>query len=297
MVELFARLERAASTGKRVLLEGEQGTGKRGAATALHQLSRPTEPFRLADCQGLTASNLRAVLLRRDCGTLYLHAVDRLSVETQAELARLLSSGEWRDPGAKETASVPARLVSSATCRLQDEVKRGRFREDLLLSISDVSAVVPALRHRREDIPPLVDHFLSRQCSPELAVLRCEPSTLHLLVNHDWPGNVAELQNVVERATRAAQARRASELGLAHLPAATLAAASELVAERFDPQQSYRDTRAGFEDHFERRYVSWLLSRHQGNLSAAAREARMDRKHLYDLARKHGLRSRPSGSS
>jgi DNA-binding NtrC family response regulator len=295
MLQLFALLQRAAGTGERVLLEGEHGTGKRTLATALHQLSRPTEPFVLIDCQSLAPADLGQLLPAADRKTVYLHAVDRLRAETQAALAALLHSGEWRGANAQDGES--ARLVSSATCYLQDEVTRGRFRGDLLSGIRDLYAVVPALRDRREDIPLLVGQFLTRRTSPDASALRCEPASMDLLVNHDWPGNVTELQNVLERAARTARAQGAPELGLAHLPAAVLAFACKLVSERFDPTHSYRDTRSVFEERFERRYVSWLLSRHQGNLSAAAREARMDRKHLYDLARKHGLRSRSSDPS
>ena len=107
------------------------------------------------------------------------------------------------------------------------------------------------------------------------------------LLAHDWPGNVRELRNVLERAVYMARASGASELGDVSLPTGGGPDAS---AFTFEPEKSYRETRARFEAEFERRYVKWLLQRNSGNVSAAAREAKMDRKHLHELAKKHGIR-------
>ena len=108
------------------------------------------------------------------------------------------------------------------------------------------------------------------------------------LASYDWPGNVRELRNVVERAVYMSQAARSRELLLPTLPAETGADQGELF--HFTLTESYRDARARVEEEFERRYVKWLLAEHGGNLSAAARAAQIDRKHLHTLARKHGLR-------
>jgi DNA-binding NtrC family response regulator len=106
------------------------------------------------------------------------------------------------------------------------------------------------------------------------------------LAAHDWPGNVRELRNVLERAIYMAQATGASEIGVLTMPPTAAGDA----AFHFEADRSYRETRAKFDAEFERRYVKWLLARHAGNVSAAAREAKMDRKHLHDIAKKHGLR-------
>ena len=107
------------------------------------------------------------------------------------------------------------------------------------------------------------------------------------LLAHDWPGNVRELRNVLERAVYMARAAGASELGDVSLPTG---GGGDGAAFAFEPEKSYRETRAKFESEFERRYVKWLLQRHGGNVSAAARDAKMDRKHLHELAKKHGIR-------
>ena len=107
------------------------------------------------------------------------------------------------------------------------------------------------------------------------------------LLAHDWPGNIRELRNVLERAVYMARATGSRELGDVALGSGPGADTSSAFA--FDPEKSYRDTRAHFEAELERRYVKWLLGRHAGNISAAAREAKMDRKHLSELLKKHGI--------
>ena len=107
------------------------------------------------------------------------------------------------------------------------------------------------------------------------------------LLAHDWPGNVRELRNVLDRAIYMARATGQTELGIVSLPVSGGGGGDVF---QFDPGRSYRETRGKFEAEFEKRYVKWLLSRHGGNVSGAAREAKMDRKHLHDMAKKHGLR-------
>ena len=117
--------------------------------------------------------------------------------------------------------------------------------------------------------------------------LTIPPETVQALSAHDWPGNVRELRNILERAIYMAQATGSTEIGVVTLPSAS---AGSDAAFHFEPEKSYRETRAKYDAEFEKRYVKWLLGRHHGNISAAAREAKMDRKHLHDMAKKHGLR-------
>jgi DNA-binding NtrC family response regulator len=146
-----------------------------------------------------------------------------------------------------------------------------------------VPITVPPLRARREDIPMLVEHIL-RASGGGLTI---GSDTMQGLIAHDWPGNVRELRNVLERAVYMARATGQTELSLVTLPTSS-GAGNDVF--HFEPGKSYRETRAKYDGEFERRYVKWLLARHAGNVSAAAREAKMDRKHLHDMAKKHGLR-------
>ena len=182
------------------------------------------------------------------------------------------------------TLATNVRVIAATKRDLQREVGTGKFREDLYFRLAVVPVTVPPLRARRDDIPPLVHHMLRSSAPNGLSV---PPETMAALASHEWPGNVRELRNVLERSVYMAQATGTTELGVVTLP--TPHATNES-AFHFEPDKSYRETRARYDGEFERRYVKWLLSRHSGNISAAAREAKMDRKHLHDMAKKHGLR-------
>jgi transcriptional regulator with GAF, ATPase, and Fis domain len=224
-------------------------------------------------------------------GTVFLDEVGELPLDVQPKLLRVLESGEFRRVGGNKTITAEARIVAATKRDLKAEVERGKFREDLYFRLAVVPVNVPPLRSRREDIPPLVERFLdlARRRDPVAAAVTLSPGTLAALAAHDWPGNVRELRNVLDRAIYIATAGGERELKLLDLP--VTAAVANQGPTAFDAKKSYREVRDEFEADFERRYVGWLLDRHAGNISAAAREAKMDRKHLYDLARRHGLRS------
>jgi transcriptional regulator with GAF, ATPase, and Fis domain len=308
---IFGMLERIAPTDAAVLLLGETGTGKDVLARSIHQTSpRRAAPFVVVDCGAVSYSLIESELFGHERGsftgavatrqgafelaqkgTLFLDEVGDLPLDVQPKLLRVLESGEFRRVGGNKTLTAEARIVAATKRDLKAEVERGKFREDLYFRLAVVPVQVPPLRSRREDIPPLVERFLelARRRDPGAASVTLSPGTLAALAAHDWPGNVRELRNVLDRAIYIATAGGEQELRFLDLPVA--AAVTSHGPSAFEPQKSYREVRDEFEADFERRYVGWLLERHQGNISAAAREAKMDRKHLYDLARRHGLRS------
>jgi DNA-binding NtrC family response regulator len=196
----------------------------------------------------------------------------------------VLETREFRRVGGNKTLSTNVRVIAATKRDLQREVGAGKFREDLYFRLAVVPVTVPPLRARRDDIPTLVQHMLKASGGEGLAI---PPDTMQSLAAHDWPGNVRELRNVLERSIYMTQATGSTELGVVTLPRAQTSAESVF---QFEPTKSYRETRAKYDGEFERRYVKWLLGRHNGNISAAAREAKMDRKHLHDVAKKHGLR-------
>jgi transcriptional regulator with GAF, ATPase, and Fis domain len=315
MRSIFGVLERIAPTDASVLIEGETGTGKDMLARALHQQSaRKDQPFVVVDC-GAVSYNLieselfghergaftGAVATRQGAfelagrGTVFLDEVGELPIDVQPKLLRVLESGEYRRVGGNKTLKAEARIVAATKRNLKEEVDRGKFREDLYFRLSVVPITVPPLRTRREDVPALVERFLevAKKRDPTASAISLSRETIAALSAHDWPGNVRELRNVLDRAIYIATAGGEREVRLLDLPVSASpsrpGATPEPVSE-FSAGKSYREIRTEFEAEFERRYVSWLLDRHAGNISAAAREAKMDRKHLYDLARKHGLR-------
>jgi transcriptional regulator with GAF, ATPase, and Fis domain len=310
MRTIFGVLERIAPTDASVLLEGETGTGKDVLARSIHQISqRHDKPFVVVDCGAVSYSLIEselfghergaftgAVAMRQGAfelagrGTLFLDEVGELPLDVQPKLLRVLESGEFRRVGSNKTLRAEARVVAATKRDLKLEVERGKFREDLYFRLAVVPVTVPPLRSRREDIAPLVERFveLARKRDSASASITLSAATVAALAAHDWPGNVRELRNVLDRAIYIATAGGEREVRIVDLPVA--ASAGHADTPSFEAGRSYREVREQFESDFERRYVSWLLDRHAGNISAAAREARMDRKHLYDLARRHGLR-------
>jgi DNA-binding NtrC family response regulator len=306
MRTIFGVLERIAPTEATVLLEGETGTGKDVLAKAIVEGSpRKSGPFVVVDCGAVSYSLIESELFGHERGaftgavatrqgafelgsggTVFLDEIGDLPLDVQPKLLRVLETREFRRVGGNRPIKTDVRVVAATKRDLKREVAGGKFREDLYFRLAVVPITVPPLRQRREDIPMLAEHMLAAACEGNDPI-KLGDQALQGLLAHDWPGNVRELRNVLERAVYMARATGSLELG----DVAIQAGASEGGgAFTFDPQKSYRETRAHFEAELERRYVKWLLGRHQGNVSAASREAKMDRKHLAELAKKHGIR-------
>ena len=305
MRTIFGVLERIAPTEATVLLEGETGTGKDVLARAILAKSpRAAKPYVVVDCGAVSYSLIEselfghergsftgAVAMRQGAfelaegGTVFLDEIGELPLDVQPKLLRVLETREFRRVGGNKTMKTNVRVIAATKRNLQREVSAGKFREDLYFRLAVVPVTVPPLRARREDIPMLARHILKLTSTTTDYVMNDE--ALAALMAHDWPGNVRELRNVLERAVYLAQASGGNDLGLVIMPGAATPSDSGF---QFDAGKSYRDTRAKYEAEFEKRYVKWLLGRHGGNVSAAARDAKMDRKHLHEMARKHGLR-------
>ena len=303
MRTIFAVLECIAPTDATVLFEGETGTGKDVLARATWTQSlRASGPFVVVDCGAVSYSLLESELFGHergaftgavasrqgafelcDGGTLFLDEIGELPLDVQPKLLRALETREFRRVGGNRTLKTDVRVIVATKRNLEKEVQGGRFREDLYFRLAVVPITVAPLRSRREDIPLLVESMLA-MAGHGLSVSQ---ETMNALSAHDWPGNVRELRNVLDRAVYMARASGQTELTLVTLPTSPAAIGD---AFQFDEARSYRETRAKYDSEFERRYVKWLLGRHGNNVSAAAREAKMDRKHLHDMAKKHGLR-------
>ncbi len=219
-------VKRVAPTKATVLLAGEGGVGKAHVAQALHEASpRRDRRFVRVNCAGLSEALLESELFghergafaeadeRRvgrfelaDGGTLYLHEVGRMPPAVQVKLLRVLQQGEFERLGGRETVHVDVRVVAGSQRDLADEVRAGRFRDDLYYRLNVVAVSLPPLRERKADIPALVNHFIELQAAAQQKeITGVTPGTLSALFAYEWPGNVRELSDVVERAVGAAR--------------------------------------------------------------------------------------------
>jgi transcriptional regulator with GAF, ATPase, and Fis domain len=330
MRALFSILEQVAPTDATVLVLGETGTGKEVAARTLHKLScRKGKPFVVVDCSSIPAALIeselfghekgafsgathvrKGLLEAADGGTVFLDEVGELPLELQPRLLRFLELGEIRRVGASGTLRVDVRVVAATNRDLLAEVRQGRFREDLYYRLDVVCVVMPALRHRPDDIPALVQHVLAhhefnRFPDGSLRVQSIARESLDQLARHSFPGNVRELLNCLRRAVALAGPHPVAQL---RLPSVGSAAADETPmgcaphgvllsggasshpSEPVScPIHEFHVAKERAMDEFEAEYLATVLRQSGNNLSQAARTANVDRKHFRQLLKKHGL--------
>ncbi|MFL5356850.1 sigma 54-interacting transcriptional regulator [Archangium sp.] len=301
MRELFAVLEHVAPSDATVLLQGETGTGKEVVARAVHEASpRRKGPFVAVDCgalpEGLVESELfghvrgaftgalaarSGAFVRANGGTLFLDELAGIPPSVQARLLRVLEERRVRPVGGDAEQAVDVRVVAASRVDLSLAVAEGTFRPDLYYRLAVVTLPLPPLRQRREDLPLLVAELLRRRGYEPGAI---RGAGLELLSGHDWPGNVRELRNVLERAlVLSPRAHGFEELRLSLQPHGS---APEVPLRTDLP---FAEAKQAVVDAFERHYLRDVLARAGGNLSEAARQSGVDRKHLRALARRHGL--------
>jgi DNA-binding NtrC family response regulator len=303
MRQVYALLERAAEAEVTVLIEGETGTGKELAARAVHQhSSRSGHPFNIVDCGAVSPTLIEAELFGhvrgsftgadRDRagafelahqGTLFFDEIGELPLALQPKLLRALETREVRRIGGTSQIPVDVRFVAATNRNLAEEVKRGRFREDLFYRLNVFRVVMPPLREHREDIPLLVRHFLEPLSDSPLS-----EELLGRMSQLEWPGNVRELRNAVERAVVLARGEKASRTA-SGTGAAGGGGETDPLPLEVDASRPFKEVKAEVVSRFERAYLEQVLERSGGNISAAARDAGIDRKHMERLIRKHGV--------
>ena len=219
--QVFQLIRQAGPTDSTVLITGESGTGKELAASALHQASlRANKPYIRVNCaaipEGLIESELfghekgsftgahnkrQGRFEMADGGTLLLDEIGDMPMALQAKLLRILQEGECERVGGSRTIKIDVRVLCATAKDLDEEVKEGRFRQDLLYRISVIPLTMPPLRKRTEDIPLLVNHFLKEFSRKRGVLLTLSPEAMQGLLAYNFPGNVRELKNIIERAS------------------------------------------------------------------------------------------------
>ena len=297
MRRLFATLARLEGSLVTVLVDGESGVGKEVIARVLHEGSRAASgPLVTVNCgalpRELVASELfghrrgaftgahearRGAFESADGGTLFLDEIGELPLDVQPMLLRVLETGEVRSVGGDQPRQVKVRIVAATNRDLEEEVRAGRFREDLYYRLAVVRLAVPPLRERVEDIEPLARRFAA---DAGLAA-PLPPAIVEQLKARSFPGNVRELRNVIQ-AYAALGAPPPARRG-------KRAAVGDALADAVDLSRPYADQKDEIADEFTRVYLQALITHTGGNQTAAARLAGLDRGYLGKLLAKHGL--------
>ncbi|HZH03116.1 MAG TPA: sigma 54-interacting transcriptional regulator, partial [Myxococcaceae bacterium] len=222
-------------------------------------------------------------LERADGGTLFLDEIDDLGLDLQPKLLRALEERKFSRLGGSESISFDTRVIAASKKDLWSEAQAGRFREDLYFRLSVFTVHLPSLRDRKEDIPLLVDSFASEPLWQSLPDSMKEQFT-----NHTWPGNVRELRNAIERARHMADIPEMSADTLLRefAPPSQVLRGEGLPVDYDGP---FKESKDSLIRAFEKEYLTRLLSKVKNNVTKAAREAGLDRKHLYSLLHKYGL--------
>ena len=308
MLRLFADIERVAAAPTSVLIVGESGTGKERVAQALHARSaRAGAPLVTIDCGALSSSLLASELFGHERGaftgadrqhkgaferaldgTVFLDEIGELPAADQSALLGVLERRRFRRVGGSAELDLGARVIAATNRDLRAEVNSGRFRQDLYHRLAVVVLRLAPLRERRDDIPLLVEHFARElgAAGPIEDLFGAEQ--LARWHKHPWPGNVRELRNAVEAALIVGPQLH----GEPHPPTPAPAVPTAAITAADEPLPPYKDQRAAVVRDFERAYLGRLMAQAGGNVSQAARIARMDRSHLIDLLHRHGLKDR-----
>jgi transcriptional regulator with GAF, ATPase, and Fis domain len=304
MKEISDLIAKVAPTPTTVLIRGESGTGKELVARAIHRHSAlSNQPLVTLNCTALSPSLLESELFgyRRGAftgayadriglfekahgGTMFLDEIGDMSLEIQAKLLRTLQTGEIRAVGDMHTRTVSVRIIAATNRDLELAIREGGFREDLFYRINTFTITLPPLRERIEDIAFLTEYFLQRACAKvNKRIDAVSPEALTLLRTYAWPGNLRELENIIERAVVLTSS---SFIEAEHLPLHVQDVVSGKAKPGFKPSKSQAV------DEFERKALASYLLQADGNVSRAAVLANIPRRTFHRLLAKHKISSR-----
>jgi DNA-binding NtrC family response regulator len=313
ILKIFEQIKKVAPTDSTVLIYGESGTGKELFARAIHAHSqRAAHQLVALDCSTLAPGVLESELFGHvrgafsgavkdkpgifevaSAGTLFLDEISGLSMEIQGKLLRVMESGEFKRVGATAVQKTGARIIAASNRDLKAMVDEGAFREDLFYRLSVFPIFIPPLRERRDDIPRLADHFLrlfNKKTSKRIDGFTGE--AMDLLVNQDWPGNVRQLKNVIERLVILSDRRFLDIVylldNLQSRPCAETPSVPESLAELKAAKQQLLEETFG---QIEKAFLLKALQMTRGNISQAATRVGMQRPNFHALMRKHGISS------
>ena len=307
LASLRADVARAAPSNGRVMIFGENGTGKELVARSIHDHSlRAQGPFVEVNCAAIPEELIESELFGHtrgaftgaltakkgkfelaDGGTLFLDEVGDMTLKTQAKVLRALQEQRVEPVGGSATVTVDVRVIAATNKDLEEEIRRGAFREDLFFRLNVIPFHVPPLRERTEDVPRLARHFMA-EISAEYGRRPKEfsPDAMELLRAHKWPGNVRELRNIVERLLIMTPGE---QVEAHHLPASLLGGAGAPAAAQAPLAERDFPSLAEAREDFEKRYITRKYRECGGNMSRLAETLQVERSNLYRKMKGYGL--------
>ena len=296
-------------SNSRVLITGENGTGKELIARSVHRASqRANKPFIAVNCAAIPETLIEselfghekgaftgAVSVQRgkfeiaDSGTLFLDEIGDMSLNTQAKVLRVLQEQEFQRVGGTRNIRVDVRLITATNKNLSDEIKKGAFREDLFYRINVIILNAPPLRERKEDIPLLAEHFLNEVIREQgLKDKRLTDQSIELMKGYDWPGNVRELRNLMERVAIMTAGDRINPADLSIIAGDQQQNVSTLINAG---SGSLKDARAGFERYF----ILEKLRENKWNITKTAEDLKIERSNLHRKIKLLGIEEPEGG--
>jgi PAS domain S-box-containing protein len=306
MLDLFHILPDIAQSDATVLIEGESGTGKELFAAAIHNLStRKNRPLIKVNCAALPETLLESELFgykkgaftdarsdkpgrfrQANGGTMLLDEIGDMSKGTQVKLLRVLEQKEFEPLGSTKTEKVDVRIIAATNRDLMEMMHRREFREDLFFRINVIRLSIAPLRERREDIPLLIDHFMERiNLKQSKQIKKVSPSALRILLNYDFPGNVRELENIIEHAIILT---KGIEIQPRNLPSYLRSKQREPLARA----EISEEQDLAVLERVERDLIARALERNGGNTGAAAKELGIHRSTLWRKMKRYGIATR-----
>jgi transcriptional regulator with GAF, ATPase, and Fis domain len=307
MRRIYTIIEKIGPADVTCIIEGESGTGKELIAAAIHEKSkRNKRPFVVFDCSAVAENLIESELFGHekgsftgatgmrqgafelaDGGTIFLDEIGELTLDLQPKLLRVLESKTVKRVGGDRPMGVDVRVIAATNRNLEAEVKKGNFREDLFYRLNVVPIYLPPLRKRKDDIPMLVEHFVEEfnKANPGKAIDGIHPSAMELLTSYDWPGNVRELRNTVSRIFSFMEGTKITPDDIPERVRLPIAKAELDIREDL----GFKDAKEQWVASFEKQYLAEILKKNNYKISAAAKEAGIDRKSVQRLIRKYNL--------
>ena len=307
MMSILNRIKQVAKSMATILIQGESGTGKELVAKAIHAYSdRREKPLMTIDCTAIPEQIIESELFghkkgaftsawndkkglvdKANQGTLFLDEVGELNTVMQAKLLRLLQEGEYKPVGGLNTRHADIRFVAATNHDIRQRIAEKKFREDLFYRLNVICFRLPSLRERREDIPLLVRHFLEKYSKLNNKEIRdIEPKAISMLMAREWPGNVRQLENVIERGVILCQSDKIR--------------LEDLMPERTDSRPlpyfneavyrlPFREAKEAVIKAFHRQYIQAILQQNRGNISKAADQAGVQRQYLHRIMKHENI--------